>query len=335
MRLPTTCGLCADERLRRIEAGEPTADGDQQLYLADLNDDGAYVLTCDFGHEIRFALQNLRYELLYESGIVAMLCGFHRETVASIASALERFFEFVTHAILAHRSVDDEPSRAAWKEVASQSERQVGAFLYLYLAEFKRAFTTPNGRRPYKKLSEFRNDVIHKGHIPSRTQTEEYARDVYEIVRAVRADLETLGSDAVSRIERQMGSGVGWELLQEMPPIGPDPEGLWHHGGTINYNMMLSSMDTNARMTSHRGWRLRRCGCRYGDSAACFATTKHDRFGCWPGLTRDRARIIVRRSLPTRRRSCDLSGRSRSERNQARRFKRSGSRRTRRRSSEH
>jgi hypothetical protein len=58
----------------------------------DLEDDGAYVGKCEKGHIITVAIRNLRHEMLYESGIMAMHCGFYREAVSSIAAALERFF---------------------------------------------------------------------------------------------------------------------------------------------------------------------------------------------------------------------------------------------------
>lgn len=46
------------------------------------------------GHVVAFTLDTLRFELLFESGIVALLAGFRREAVSSIAAALERFYEF-------------------------------------------------------------------------------------------------------------------------------------------------------------------------------------------------------------------------------------------------
>src|ERR1044071_933815 len=109
MRIPMSCWDCSwaeieaeeaeDEALRARGETPPERKPGRPLnpdnwYLADIEQDNAYVETCRKGHEMRMTLQSVRYELLFESGIVAMLVGFHREAVSSIAAALERFYEF-------------------------------------------------------------------------------------------------------------------------------------------------------------------------------------------------------------------------------------------------
>src|SRR5688500_12729552 len=111
MRIPMSCHECtwaeiesetaADEAA--IERGEQPPErpagrpvNPEHWYYADIEEDNAYVKTCSNGHEMKMTLQSIRYELLFESGIVAMLVGFHREAVSSVAAALERFYEFGT-----------------------------------------------------------------------------------------------------------------------------------------------------------------------------------------------------------------------------------------------
>ena len=97
------CGECTWNEIRaEIAADEEAAARGEQLparvpgrrinpenwYLADIEEDNAYVRKCRHGHEMKMKLQNVRYELLFESGIVAMLVGFHREAVSSIVAVL-------------------------------------------------------------------------------------------------------------------------------------------------------------------------------------------------------------------------------------------------------
>ena len=74
------------------------------------------------------------------------------------ASSLERFYEFFIKLQMVNlrhllRTFTDE----AWKKLSNQSERQLGAFTYLYLSSL--------GELPPELSSKergFRNDVIHK-----------------------------------------------------------------------------------------------------------------------------------------------------------------------------
>ena len=77
MRIPGWCFTCDGE-------GRVDHDYRKPDCLFELSDDGTYVGSCSKGHTVRFVMPHVRYELLYESGIMAMLCGFHREAVASL-----------------------------------------------------------------------------------------------------------------------------------------------------------------------------------------------------------------------------------------------------------
>ena len=72
--------------------------------------------------------------------------------------------------------------------MSSQSERQLGAFIFIYLKCFSES---PSLLR--QSQIQFRNVVIHKGKIPSREEAIKYGQEVLDtirpILRRVKADL--------------------------------------------------------------------------------------------------------------------------------------------------
>jgi hypothetical protein len=128
-----------------------------------VRDDGRYETVCDNGHSIVILLQQLKFEILFDIGAYAIADGYYREAVSSFTSSLERFYEFAIRVILHKRGVTAEIIDAVWKQVSNQSERQLGAFIVLYLSEFQ---SSP----PVLKTKDvkFRNEVIHKGKIGLR-----------------------------------------------------------------------------------------------------------------------------------------------------------------------
>lgn len=189
-----------------------------EMLLNDFQDDGFYHLSCPKGHETTVRLQNQKFELLFDSGGLALIDGYFYESVSSIASALERFMEFYVKVItlkhltgnipwtetltkLQARQPIFDPLQQTWNRVAKQSERQLGAFFFVYLLE--------NGRPPpfvdeyplvsYKKkpLRSFRNDVIHNGYVPSRDQVVEYGEHVFQFIRQVFSELKVRDDNAI------------------------------------------------------------------------------------------------------------------------------------------
>ena len=143
MRIPMSCWDCAMDTVNAeyeadaaaIAKGEtPPEDKPgrpmrrEDWYLADIEQDNAYVETCRNGHEMRMTLQSVRYELLFESGIVAALVGFHREAVSSIAAALERFYEFAIEVFTTRAGIERDVFEAAWKQTHKASGNSVRSF---------------------------------------------------------------------------------------------------------------------------------------------------------------------------------------------------------------
>lgn len=174
MRLPLTCMKCNFEK-----DGAATRTPAYPVYV-EVRDDGRYEFTCSNGHTTVTVVQEQKFEVLFEIGAYALLDGYYREAVASFASSLERFYEFFVKANLLEEGCKSEQLEEAWKMISSQSERQLGAFIFLYLQTF--------GKRPSlldnAKVS-FRNDVIHKGKIPNRDGALEFGQAVLDVVRPI------------------------------------------------------------------------------------------------------------------------------------------------------
>ncbi|MCZ6761255.1 MAG: hypothetical protein O7D29_12950 [Gemmatimonadetes bacterium] len=136
--------------------------------------------------------------ILMTSAVQAMADGHYREAVSSVAAALERCYEFYIRAVLYKRGLSKSTIDDSWKTLAKQSERQLGAFAVLYAAET---------HTPYKPLSskmvEFRNNVTHKGIIPSSGEVVKFGRQVYDLIKKIYEDMNVLGDDATKAVQQE------------------------------------------------------------------------------------------------------------------------------------
>ncbi len=170
MLMLATCFRCLD-----LSSRQPKI----VFYRAELHDTGVVVGTCPNGHGQTIIVQNHKFELLFESGGLALLDGHTREAVSSFHAALERFYEFYIRVIGLKHNIPSTVMEKGWKEISNQSERQYGAFCALYLLENKSAFHLD------EKLVRFRNDVIHKGYMPGQKKVIDYAGKLLSIMTEV------------------------------------------------------------------------------------------------------------------------------------------------------
>ena len=84
------CPVCALAATKKL----PHAEIEVPLPIASVSDDGRYEIRCQAGHLSTVFLDNLKFELLFEMGLNALLDGYPRDAVSSFASSLERFYEF-------------------------------------------------------------------------------------------------------------------------------------------------------------------------------------------------------------------------------------------------
>lgn len=141
-------------------------------------DDQRYLLTCEKGHETITVLQEDKFELLFQVGAHALLDGYYREAISSFSSSLERFYEYFIKVIFLNNNKDTELLSNIWRLVSAQSERQLGAFIFLYT----QAFNEPPPILSPPKIT-FRNAVIHKGKFPTESEALEYGQTVIDIIR--------------------------------------------------------------------------------------------------------------------------------------------------------
>lgn len=166
---------------------------DVPLPVSTLKDDGVYEVVCGRGHTSIVRLLNLKFELLFEMGLNALVDGYGREAVSSFAAALERFYEFYWRVAMRHFSVPAEVVDCAWKSLSRQSERQLGAYISTSLL-LERAL--PRVLSPNKEV-EFRNEVIHKGYIPSIEQATDFGDVVMILINGALTNLRLVAPQAL------------------------------------------------------------------------------------------------------------------------------------------
>jgi hypothetical protein len=237
MRMPMSCFECHREV---AEAGGGEVTG--AYWLITLDDDFKYIGACPNGHEVRVALGNVRYELLYDQAIMCLHLGFLREALSGAATALERFFEFACRVMLEHAGINEAIVDRGWSGI-SRSEPQQGAFLALYLLTFKRAFATPPGVRTLGGMTTPRNNVVHNGWVPDEEEATKYAKEVFEISRAVRKDLESLsnGVDAIRRVEHATGARLSTASVEREHPEPIRTVDGMYRGTTVHSRMGVLS----------------------------------------------------------------------------------------------
>lgn len=142
------------------------------------NASGVYEFVCNQGHSNTYVLSEHLFEVLSETAVQAIVDGYYRDAVSSFMASLERMYEFYCRVVLRSRGVEPSLVESVWKNVSSQSERQLGMFLALYSAEHKRLPPVLDN-----DSIRFRNMVIHKGHIPSLTEASDFGQKVVDIVQ--------------------------------------------------------------------------------------------------------------------------------------------------------
>lgn len=112
--------------------------GVANFFAETIRQDGLYTGQCPNGHELLIATQTLPHEMLFEIALNAVEDGYYREAVSSFAASVERFYEFAIRVLARNRKVTPSAVEVAWKHVAAQSERQLGAYIFLYVVSLDR-----------------------------------------------------------------------------------------------------------------------------------------------------------------------------------------------------
>lgn len=174
MKITLQCPVC-----KSYYENNPSAERFGIEYSSIYNSDNNITLIDDSRRDhfsvVYFA--NYKFDLLFESGLSAIHDLYFREAVASIASSLERFYEYCIEILTF--DLDKETYKKMWKIISNQSERQIGAFYFLFFNSFN---ILPNFLT--ETDTAFRNKVIHKGYFPTKEETFEFTKKVYTIIES-------------------------------------------------------------------------------------------------------------------------------------------------------
>jgi len=107
---------------------------------------------------------------------------------------MERYFDFFIKTILRVSHIDFNLIDKSWKLISNQSERQLGAYMMLYMKEFN---SIPTLLSPDKETS-FRNNVIHKGYVPTKDEAIRYGTAVLSVIESSLNELKNKYPETVT-----------------------------------------------------------------------------------------------------------------------------------------
>ena len=143
-----------------------------------LQESTLYHFRCKHQHDNLVLLQAFKFEILFESGLCAINDKYYLEAVLSLTASLERFYEFAIKILSTGNGLSFDDFEKLYKQISNQSERQLGAFLFLYSYVYKQLPELLDNR--YVK---FRNQVVHKGYLPSEEEVIDYAKEIYKNIK--------------------------------------------------------------------------------------------------------------------------------------------------------
>ena len=174
------------------------AGGHGTFFIETIRDDGLYSGKCPNGHDLLIGTQTLRHEMLFEIALNAIKDGYYRETVSSFSASTERFFEFAIRVLSRNRQVPSPVADSSWNLVSRQSERQLGAYVWLYAVSFgevPRIFSS--------KEAEFRNRVIHQGTLPEKADIVKFGAAAHEVIQS---GVQKLRASCLNEVNSELGA---------------------------------------------------------------------------------------------------------------------------------
>lgn len=156
-----------------------------------IRDDGCYDVQCKNGHRLLATLQNPRFELLVDSGAMALRDDYFREAVVSFGVALEAFWGFYVRVTARRFGATNETITRLQKDL-KLAERRIGAMHLAHLL----LVGEPYDGDPDKRRT-FRNNVVHNGMFPSRDEALNYGRYVYDTAWEGLDELRSKAGDLV------------------------------------------------------------------------------------------------------------------------------------------
>ncbi len=262
MRIVVHCTSCLQTLEQQSTIPQSVSfDTAPAQFIADYGDDFVVRGVCPRDHKYIGYLTKERYDVLFESALLSFLMGFELEAVLGFAASLERAQELFTLTSLRATGMEPAVLEKMWKQVNRQSERQLGAFLSQWLTVTKEVFTANNS------MTEFRNSVVHRGHIPLRDDTARYATwitdrlfDIVEVLRRWEdGALKEIRNSHVSAAHLiAVTEHSADPELQAMPIVSVNPPSLTrlHLHASAFTRASFSEVCAMARQTAkHRGFK--------------------------------------------------------------------------------
>lgn len=188
------CWECSSQTDQSQEAyeklkNELNADVDIEV---ELDNDNIHEFVCPKGHRTFTQLQEQKFQILFDLASMALNDGYTKEAVSSYSSSLERFLEYYILVTSLRNSVSLDDFTKTWKQMANQSERQLGAYFILRLQEAKPTYWD-------EKKASFRNNVVHKGYIPTSEEAIEYGQYVLSFIRSTLKELNETSKEFLNK----------------------------------------------------------------------------------------------------------------------------------------
>ncbi len=232
MKIQTHCLKCDENNQFK---------GDLEWIVLQINDDSIYSRKCKNGHDNLFIHTNEKHELLFESACQAIVDGYYKEAASSIASSLERLYEYSIRVISYKNEIESDSINLSWNEMKKQSERQLGAFIFLYLQTFKKKAPLLSN-----KQIEFRNDTIHKGYFPTYDEVVDFGEAVLKIIYEVLITLRLNCIEGIKKYEVFKST----DLLEKTKRLSNNPIVLTTQS-LINYGTLDNEISNGMTLTTY------------------------------------------------------------------------------------
>ena len=112
--------------------------------------------------------------------------------------------------LILNKGIDEQVFKKTWKLVASHSEWQLGAFIFIYTTEFGTPPTLLSNRKV-----QFRNEVIHKGKIPTRQEALDYGQAVLDVIRPILKQVKEKYPEGVQKTVVPASKGMSCKRGQQ------------------------------------------------------------------------------------------------------------------------
>lgn len=210
-----------------MEIGDVTAIAERRPVVIrhmDYTDDGVYQIKWPEGHTTVTVLQNPKFSVLMEFCVEAVCDEYYREGLLDAMSALDAYMDFHIEVMLKAQEIGKEPREDLLKLVSTSDQRRIGCFL---------ACETMGGHKPEylpSKVVTMRNNVVHKGYIPTPQEVLEQIKDILNYIIPRYKRLE-------ANFQKQI-SAIFFEKISRLPP----PTTPLHSHGTCAWRTIVDEL---------------------------------------------------------------------------------------------